>query len=205
MNSPGEMVRSTPTCLVTFVNFHTKATNDNKDEEEPCYKGTRSLTDEERKENKILISEKEVLYHMEKFSDVKKGAALLCAALLWQEMEWHYLGEDKISTVGKIIEDIGDGSLGLIGPDEGPMTRFLEYCWGRNQVFRCHALAHDVAGRFRLMHNIGPGYLYVKRPKENEWWITRKWRGSSLAGQITGLCHAWWNKNDFVKMISIQM
>ena len=130
---------------------------------------------------------------------------MLCAALLWQEMELKYFGEDKISTIRKIVDEIGEGSLGLIGPGDGYMTQAFEYLWGRNQFFRCHALSHDVAGRFRVKHGLGPGYLYTRAPKDGEWRITKWWRDSPRAGQITGLCHALWHRNDFIKMISIDM
>ena len=195
-----------PTCLVTFVDYHTKATSDDEDDEEISDQDTRSLTEDERREKKILISEKEVKKYMEKYNDDKMtGGALLCAALLWQEMELKYLGEDKISTIRKIVDEIGEGSLGLIGPDNGTITRLFEHFLGRNPIFRCHALSHDVAGRFLLKHNLGPGYLYTMAPKEGEWGIKKWWRGSPGAGQITGLCNALWNRNNFMKMISIEM
>ena len=142
---------------------------------------------------------------MEKDSDKTKCGALLCAALLWQEMELHYLGENKITSIHKIVDEIGEGSLGLIGPGDGYLTRVLEYFCGQNQFFRCHALSHDVAGRFRLKHNLGPGYLYAVSPKEGEWGIKQWWRGRPGAGQLTGLCRALWYQNDFMKMISINM
>ena len=159
---------------------------------------------------KILISEEDVNRFIEEYGDTEKSTVLFCAALLWQQMEIHYLGEQSVSNIHKIVEEIGEGHMGLIGPGNGSCTSCLERSFGRNKIFRLHSLPHDVAGRFRKVHNLGPGYLYTVTVKENEMRFIRWWRRVSLGGQVLGMIHAFQHRHDVqtedcFKLISINM
>ena len=125
-----------------------------------------------------------------KYGKEEHDAVLEAAAIIWQRLETHFLGADKVHDIQTIIEDIGEGNMGLIGPGDGLLTKILEKLFGWSKTFRVHALPHDVAGRFRTRHKLGPGYLYTIGVKEQEWKGKRFLRKLPVCGQLTGLLSA---------------
>ena len=126
-----------------------------------------------------------------KYGDDEREAVLEAAAILWQRLEEFFFGPDAVSDIRTIIDDIGEGSMGLIGPGNGMLTKILERLFGRSKTFRVHALPHDVAGRFRAHHRLGPGYLYTVGVKGKEGKVMRYARRVSVCGQVTGLVAAY--------------
>ena len=188
---------------------HNAAKSSDNSPQQDCT-DTQGLLPSNKQEEQISISEEETRQFMERFGNTEQSAILLCAALLWQKMEHHYLGANNVSQLQRVVEEIGNGHMGLIGPGNGCCTNCLEKSFGRSKIFRLHSLPHDVSGRFRKIHNLGPGYLYMVSVKEEEMRVLRWWRKVSLGGQVLGMIHAFKHRKDVqtadcFELISVQM
>ena len=57
--------------------------------------------------------------------------------------------------------------MGLIGPDNSNLTRFLQNTLGWSKLIQTHAILHDRCGRFYLRHKKGRIYMYSYRSKSS--------------------------------------
>lgn len=138
-------------------------------------------------------------------NDAEKREVLLTAATMWQQLEKHYFGTDEITLIDTIIYDIGQGHMGLLGPADSCLTKFAEKVFGRFTTFRLHALAHDVSGRFRKRHGLGPGYLYTIPYKENECCCVTRMRNWELMGNVCGLLNCFRHRNELAMNESFEL
>ena len=142
--------------------------------------------------------------------DDTKRIALETAAIMWQRLEEHYFGVEKVSKITTIINDIGKRYMGLLGPGNGCVTYVAEKMFGRTVTFRLHSLAHDVSGRFWKHHKLGPGYLYSFRYNEGECGCKTYLRGCNFSGHISGLLNTFRHRDelnsvDCFHLISIEV
>ena len=72
---------------------------------------------------------------------------------------------------------------GLIGPGDGSCTACLEMLFSGTEVFRKHAILHDVFGAIYRNFKFGNGYCYGMTGKWPWWWM----KSSPLLGHISGL------------------
>ena len=86
------------------------------------------------------------------------------------------------------IDDIlklNNNEIGLIGPGNGCLTRFLERMFGGSDILHSHSILHDAFGRFYAHHSLDRGYTYVIPKNRTPKCIKR----SPLCGQISGLIY----------------
>ena len=83
------------------------------------------------------------------------------------------------------ILEINNGEIGLIGPGNSRLTRFLERIFNGCDTLHSHSILHDAFGRFYTHHQLDRGYTFVI-PKN----LTPKCiKRSPLCGQISGLIY----------------
>ena len=73
---------------------------------------------------------------------------ILKSALAYQFLYRHYF---KVNIPINHIIRI-ESSMGLIGPDNSNLTRFLQNTLGWCKLIQMHAILHDSCGRFYLRH-----------------------------------------------------
>ena len=88
------------------------------------------------------------------------------------------------------ILELNNNEIGLIGPGNGCLTRFLERMFGGSDILHSHSILHDAFGRFYTHHSKDRGYTYVIPENRTPKWVKR----SPLCGQITGLIYCTFKK-----------
>ena len=81
---------------------------------------------------------------------------ILKSALVYQCLYRHYF---KINLPLNQIIRI-ENSMGLIGPDNSSLTKFLQNTLGWSDLIKTRAILHDSCGRFFIRHGKGQGYIY---------------------------------------------
>ena len=112
---------------------------------------------------------------------------ILKSALVYQ-----YLYLCNFNTMKPIddIPELNNNEIGLIGPGNGCLTRFLERMFGGSDILHSHSILHDAFGRFHDHYLKDRGYTYVIPKNRTPKWIKR----SPSCGQISGLTYCAFNK-----------
>ena len=112
---------------------------------------------------------------------------ILKSALVYQYL--YLCNFDTMIPIDDILE-LNNNEIGLIGPGNGCLTRFLERMFGGSDVLHSHSILHDAFGRFYTHHSKDRGYTYVIPENRTPKWI----KISPLCGQISGLIYCAFNK-----------
>ena len=112
---------------------------------------------------------------------------ILKSALVYQYL--YLCNFDTMIPINDILE-LNNNEIGLIGPGNGCLTRFLERIFGHFDMLHSHSILHDAFGRFHDHYLKDRGYTYVIPRNKTPKWIKR----SPLCGQISGLIYCAFNK-----------
>ena len=113
---------------------------------------------------------------------IQVNDVILKSALVYQYLYFKHF--KSILPINNILY-LHDYEIGLIGPGNGCITRFLEHTLGWVDILHSHSIMHDAFGRFYDRYSLDRGYLYVI--PEN---ITPRFmKRSALCGQISGLIY----------------
>ena len=107
---------------------------------------------------------------------------ILKSALVYQYL--YLCNFDTMILINDILE-LNNNEIGLIGPENGCLTWFLEKMFGGSDILHSHSIIHDAFGRFYAHHSLDRGYTYVIPKNRTPKWIKR----SPLCGQISGLIY----------------
>ena len=107
---------------------------------------------------------------------------ILQSALVYQYL--YLCNFDTMIPIDDILE-LNNNEIGLIGPGNGCLTRFLERMFGGSDILHSHSILHDAFGRFYAHHSLDRGYTYVIPKNRTPKCIKR----SPLCGQISGLIY----------------
>ena len=91
---------------------------------------------------------------------------------------------DEMISIDKVLE-LNNNEIGLIGPGNGCLTKFLERLSGWSDILQSHGILHDAFGRFYAHHSLDRGYTYIIPENRTPKCIKR----SPLCGQISGLIY----------------
>ena len=80
---------------------------------------------------------------------------ILKSALVYQYL--YLCNFDTIIPIDDILE-LNNNEIGLIGPGNGCLTRFLERMFGGSDILHSHSILHDAFGRFYTHHSKDRGY-----------------------------------------------
>ena len=95
----------------------------------------------------------------------------------------------EIIPIKKKISKIITKEIGLIGPGNSCLTRFLEITLGRYKSFHIHSCLYDSYGRFYRKHGLGRGYCYAPNRRLTAGCL----KNSPLFGHVSGF--TWILKN----------
>ena len=118
------------------------------------------------------------LRHQTKFPDIDQS--IIKSALVYQYLfNKHF---HKNISIEEILE-LNNYDIGLIGPDHGRITKFLERLFRNSDVMHNHSILHDAFGRFYDNYGKGRGYTYAFEKTPN------CLKRSPLGGQISGIIY----------------
>ena len=112
---------------------------------------------------------------------------ILKSALVYQYI--YFKNCKAYMTIDEVLEE-NNGEIGLIGPGNGRITRFLERIFKRSNILHSHSILHDAFGRFYSRYSSDRGYTYAIPSILTPTFIKR----SPLCGQISGLLYCVSNK-----------
>lgn len=112
---------------------------------------------------------------------------ILKSALVYQYL--HIKNYKPYMTIDEALEE-NNGEIGLIGPGNGCITRFLERIFKRSNILHSHSILHDAFGRFYNRYSSDRGYTYAIPSNLTPTFI----KGSPLCGRISGLLYCVSNK-----------
>ena len=95
---------------------------------------------------------------------------ILKSALVYQYL--YLCNFDTIIPIDDILE-LNNNEIGLIGPGNGCLTRFLERMFGGSDILHSHSILHDAFGRFHDHYLKDRGYTYVIPKNTTPKWMKR--------------------------------
>ena len=134
--------------------------------------------------NEIMIDvEKNMDLIVEQYPDYHEQ--ILKSALVYQYLHCKYF---KLNMPINAIIEL-EPSIGLTGPGDGLLAKFLQNTLGWSQLIQTHSILHDAFGRFYLRHEKGRGYMYSHKPK----FTNDEDKRTCYKGQISGLLYCLFN------------
>ena len=130
----------------------------------------------------------EVIPHVQlNFESTKQQHNNVNDVILKSALVYQYLHLKNFNTIIPIddILELNNNEIGLIGPGNGCLTRFLQRMFGGSDILHSHSILHDAFGRFYAHHSLDRGYTYVVPKNRKPKCIKR----SPLCGQISGLIY----------------
>ena len=130
----------------------------------------------------------EVIPHVQlNFESTKQQHNNVNDVILKSALVYQYLHLKNFNTIIPIddILELNNNEIGLIGPGNGCLTRFLDRMFGGSDILHSHSILHDAFGRFYAHHSLDRGYAYVIPKNRTPKCIKR----SPLCGQISGLIY----------------
>ena len=112
---------------------------------------------------------------------------ILKSALVYQYL---YIKNFKKCVSIREILETNNGEIGLIGPGNSRLTRFLERIFNRSDILHSHSILHDAFGRFYAHHSLDRGYTYVIPENKTPRWV----KTSPLCGQVSRLIYCLWKR-----------
>ena len=89
---------------------------------------------------------------------------ILKSALVYQYLHRKYFKLNMpINAIIKL-----EHSMGLTGPGDGLLAKFLQNTLGWSELIQTHSILHAAFGRFYLRYEKGRGYMYSHKSKFNQ-------------------------------------
>ena len=110
---------------------------------------------------------------------------ILKSALVYQYLHRKYF---KLNMPINAIIEL-EPSIGLTGPGDGFLAKFLQNTLGWSELIQTHSILHDAFGRFYLHHGKGRGYMYSHKSK----FTNDEDKRTCCKGQISGLLYCLFN------------